>query len=195
MRVLDLGCGRGGVLEQLGAAVSAPFGIDPDGQSLVEHRLKTMPRAVALADNLPFMGATFDGVVCSWVLEHVSDPLQVFSEVVRVLRPGGFFIFLTPNARAVVTLLNRSLRPMQHSLVQRIYGRAESDTFPVLYQANSHIRLNRLASKSGLVLETFYEIPDPTYLAFNPVLYILSRAISRVTPPVHLVGIYRRAWV
>ena len=192
MHVLDLGCGRGGVLEQLRTVISFPFGIDPDGQSLVQHRIPGMPRAVALADQLPLTGAIFDGVVCSWVLEHVANPSHVFDEVSRVLRPGGFFIFLTPNARALVTLINRALRPMQHTLVRRLYGRAESDTFPVLYRANGHKRLNALAAKARLTVEQFYEIPDPTYLAFNPILYGLSRAISRVTPPVHLVGVYRR---
>jgi SAM-dependent methyltransferase len=123
----------------------------------------------------------------------VADPGRVFAEVSRVLRPGGFFIFLTPNARAVVTLINRTLRPMQHTLVRRLYGRAESDTFPVLYRANGHARLDRLAAQNGLAAVQFYEIPDPTYLAFNSALFGLSRVISRVTPPVHLVGIYRRA--
>src|SRR5688572_4924504 len=39
MAVLDMGCGRGGVLEQLGEAVTNPFGVDPDWLSLAEHRL------------------------------------------------------------------------------------------------------------------------------------------------------------
>src|SRR5579864_3666562 len=80
LRVLDLGCGRGGVLEQLGAAVDQPFGIDPDACSLVEHRLPRLSRVAALADTLPFSSEAFDGVVCSWVLEHVANPPGVFAE-------------------------------------------------------------------------------------------------------------------
>src|SRR5207237_6953801 len=53
MRILDLGCGRGGVLEQLGEAVSRPIGLDPDLRSLREHRFSGLPRAVALAEALP----------------------------------------------------------------------------------------------------------------------------------------------
>ena len=192
MAVLDLGCGRGGVLEQLGTAVSAPFGIDPDGQSLVEHRLTHMPRAVALADDLPLRSGQFDAVVCSWVLEHVAQPTHVFAEVARVLRPGGFFVLLTPNARALVTIINRTLRPMQRRLVERLYGRAEADTFPVLYRANRRAALDRLAAAQGLVNDGCYQIADPTYLAFTPMLYAVSRALSHLTPPVHLVAVYRR---
>lgn len=188
MAVLDIGCGRGGVLEQLGSAVDHPFGIDPDGVSLVEHRMADLPRAVGLADALPFKSGTFDLILCSWVLEHVAEPERVFQQVARCLKPGGAFIFLTPNSRAAVTLINRALKPVQHVLVPRLYGRAESDTFPVRYRANSRGQLERLAGGAGLRMTTLRAIPDPTYLAFHPLLYRLSIGVSRITPPVHLVG-------
>ena len=60
LRVLDLGCGRGGVLEQLGAAVDRPLGLDPDLASLAGHRLPDLPRAVALADALPLPAGSVD---------------------------------------------------------------------------------------------------------------------------------------
>src|SRR5687767_11324290 len=52
-RVLDLGCGRGGVLEQLQDVVKQAVGFDPDLESLREHRISILPRATALADHLP----------------------------------------------------------------------------------------------------------------------------------------------
>jgi len=192
VRVLDLGCGRGGVLEQLGAAIDQPIGIDPDARSLVEHRLRDLPRAAATADAIPLQAASVDCIVCSWVLEHVADPQRVFSEVARCLRPNGAFIFLTPNARSLISLINRALRPVQHTLVPRLYGRTEADTFPVLYRANSKARLDQLAERAGLMPDRFYQIPDPSYLAFTPALYTLSVLLSRRTPPVHLTGVYRR---
>ena len=133
-----------------------------------------------------------DGVVCSWVLEHVADPPRVFAEIARVLRPGGFFVCLTPNARAAVTLVNRALHPAQRLLVRRLYGRAEADTFPVTYRANTARRINQLAQQAGLALDEWRAVRDPTYWAFSPLLYRLSVLVSRVTPPVHLVGAFRR---
>ena len=38
--VLDIGCGRGGLVEQLEHPLSQTVGIDPDWQSLVEHRFE-----------------------------------------------------------------------------------------------------------------------------------------------------------
>lgn len=191
-RVLDLGCGRGGVLEQLGSAVDRPVGIDPDLESLREHRITSLPRAQAAADELPFADQTIDLVVCSWVLEHLTTPDRVASEVSRILKPGGAWIVLTPNARAIVTWINRTLKPVQHQLVARLYGRAETDTFPIQYRANTPRALGELADRSGLKLDTLYQIEDPTYLAFHPVLYALSVRLARITPPVHLVAVMRK---
>jgi SAM-dependent methyltransferase len=47
----------------------------------------------------PLDDATFDGVVYTEVFEHLRDyPLRSLHEVVRILRPGGFLFFSTPNA-------------------------------------------------------------------------------------------------
>jgi len=39
--------------------------------------------------------ASFDSVICSHVLEHVNDSLAL-AEIYRVVRPGGFALFMTP---------------------------------------------------------------------------------------------------
>jgi len=192
MRVLDLGCGRGGVLEQLGDAVSRPIGLDPDPVSLREHRLPHLPRAAAAAEALPIQEGGVDMLTCSWVLEHLADPAVVFGEIRRVLAPGGCFVFLTPNASSLVVLLNRLLRPLQRGLVPRLYGRAEANTFPVRYRANTPSRISALADDAGLRAELIRLVEDPSYLAFSPFLFRLSAALSRVTPPVHLVGVLTR---
>ncbi len=192
MRVLDLGCGRGGTLEQLGAAVTYPVGLDPDHLSLAEHRLPDLPRVVAPANAIPLAGETVDIVLSSWVLEHLPDPARTFSEVARVLRPGGAFVFLAPGAWSPAALLNRALKPLQTWLVPLLYGRAEDDAFPVVYRANSEAHLRALASDAGLTLRTFRPIEDPTYFAFHPLLFRLNALLARTLPrrmAEHFVGV------
>jgi SAM-dependent methyltransferase len=41
---------------------------------------------------LPFADASFDAAVCSVSVEYLTDPLAVFSEVWRALKPGEVFI-------------------------------------------------------------------------------------------------------
>ena len=45
---------------------------------------------------LPFSDKSFDGVLCTQVLEHVPNPEALFTEIHRVLRPGGRLILSAP---------------------------------------------------------------------------------------------------
>lgn len=46
--------------------------------------------------NLPFKDSFFDFVVATEVLEHIENDEKAFSEVFRVLKPSGFFLFSVP---------------------------------------------------------------------------------------------------
>jgi SAM-dependent methyltransferase len=193
-RILDLGCGRGGVVELLWRDVRLAAGIDPDPPSLTEHRAPGMPVIRGVGEGLPFAGSSFDVVVCVWVLEHLRDPAAVLSEVRRVLRPGGHFIFLTPNLRNPLLVLNRlgKAAPLiQTRLVSRFYGRRESDTFPVQYKANTVGALIKLAARAGLEVAELRVVPDPTYLAVNGFMFTTSVLAERLMPKgwgVHIIG-------
>jgi SAM-dependent methyltransferase len=193
-RVLDLGCGRGGVVELFWRDVKLAVGIDPDPPSLTGHRAPGMPILRAVGERLPFADASFDLVVSVWVLEHLREPQKVFDEVRRVLRPGGHFVFLTPNLRNPLLVLNRigkALPLVQTRLVSRFYGRREADTFPVQYRANTVGTLRGLAAASGLEVTELRVVADPTYLAVNRFMFTTSVMAERLMPKgwgVHLVG-------
>ena len=193
-RVLDLGCGRGGMLELFWRDVGLAAGLDPDSRSLVEHRAPGMPVVTGRGEAIPFAGESFDLVVCVWVLEHLRSPETVLREVHRVLRPKGHFVFLTPNLRNPLLAFNRlgrALPLLQRRLVPRLYGRVEADTFAVLYRANTEGAIRSLAERSGLEVATLRAVPDPTYLAFNRFMFRASVMSEGLMPRgwgVHLVG-------
>lgn len=201
-RLLDLGCGRGGLVEQLELPLNQVVGVDPDLQSLREHRLAArppaMPRVAGFSEQLPFANASFDLVYASWLLEHLPQPARVFRQIGRVLRPGGLFVFITPNKRHPLSRLNRlagRFAGLQGSAVQRLYGRAPEDTFPVSYRANTAAELQELARSGEMNLARLEAIPDPTYLAFRPgLLRLAGRLESRLAAGrgIHLVGCCRR---
>lgn len=196
-RILDLGCGRGGLVEQLDHSLSLVVGIDPDLQSLREHRL-SLPRAQAISSRLPFAGGQFDVVFASWLLEHLPHPDADLLEIARVLRPGGSFVFITPNKRHPLAYLNRflgRLGKLQRWLVSRLYGRKGEDTFPTYYRANEPKTLADLSDRCGLFLHKLHAIPDPTYLAFTPALLGTAQRLDSWLAPekqLHLVGVMKK---
>ena len=196
-RLLDLGCGRGGLVEQLNHPLPQTMGLDPDLASLRHHRLDLV-RVQGTSAALPFAGKSFDVTIASWLLEHVPQPARDMREVARVLRPGGAFIFITPNARHPLALLNRLLgrgEVVQNRLVQWLYGRAAVDSFPTYYEANSRQDLLRLAAASGLELEVLKAVADPTYLALNKLLFRVMQKVEEGLPSerkLHLVGLLKR---
>ena len=191
VRVLDVGCGRGGVMERLHTLAGLVVGIDPDLSSLQGHRTPAMYLTCGLAGVLPYSDGSFDVACCSWVLEHVASPARMFAEVRRVLAPGGTFVFLTPSSLNPLLGLNRCLQWTGGRLVQRVYGRSEADIFRSYYRANTIPRLKRLMSDAGLRIVRLQPVGDPSYLAFSEVLFRLASLVDRLIPSVmrvHIVG-------
>jgi SAM-dependent methyltransferase len=195
--VLDLGCGRGGVVERLGVT-GRWCGCDPDWCSLKEHRVVELQRSQASSERLPFADAAFEVVIASWVLEHLAEPEHTFGEIVRVLRPGGRFFFLTPNRRHLIPRLSMLLArfsELQAPLVTAIYRRAAADTFPVYYRANTFEVLGRLGTETGLRLVHMEWVDDPSYFVLTDAVFALSVCLETLLPStwrVHLVGEFER---
>jgi 2-polyprenyl-3-methyl-5-hydroxy-6-metoxy-1,4-benzoquinol methylase len=95
-RVLDAGCGGGGMPLSLAEEAAVVVGIDPAerfqdaGVKLARERGMTNLH-FALADGmyLPFGDRTFDLVLSHAVIEHVADAPLYLRECARVLAPGG----------------------------------------------------------------------------------------------------------
>ena len=69
---------------------------------------------MGVAEQLPFATASFDVVVCVDVLEHVQSVPQTLSEIRRVLKPGGTFLFDTINRNWASKLIMVGL--LEHAL-------------------------------------------------------------------------------
>jgi SAM-dependent methyltransferase len=102
-RVLDAGCGTGGMADWLRRYP----GTDVVGIDLSEDALgfcqRRGQRALVLGSvcELPFVDQSFDFVLSTDVLQHVVDPpgdVATLREALRVLRPGGY-LYLRTNSR------------------------------------------------------------------------------------------------
>jgi cyclopropane fatty-acyl-phospholipid synthase-like methyltransferase len=99
--VLNIGVGRGGLESLLLARGVNTYSLDPSSESIASLRSKLGlgDRAqVGYSQDMPFAANSFDTIVMSEVLEHLSDDViaSTFKEVKRVLRAGGTFIGTVP---------------------------------------------------------------------------------------------------
>jgi ubiquinone/menaquinone biosynthesis C-methylase UbiE len=159
---LDLGCGHQLFPkwmdtwekdQQVLSARSKTFvGIDYDLRSLREHgALKNRVRGDI--ERLPFKNQSFDLITANVVLEHVKDPIAVLKEVHRVLKPGGRFIFHTPNLLGYTTTAARLLPDtVKLKIVPYLQARPEADVFPTFYRFNTEARVKTLAAEQGFAV-------------------------------------------
>jgi ubiquinone/menaquinone biosynthesis C-methylase UbiE len=100
-RALELGCGTGFFLLNLMQGGVAEKGSVTDlSPGMVKVALRNAKQLgldvdgrVADAEGIPYPDDTFDLVVGHAVLHHIPDVQQALSEVLRVLKPGGRFVF------------------------------------------------------------------------------------------------------
>jgi ubiquinone/menaquinone biosynthesis C-methylase UbiE len=106
--ILDIGAGTGDNLSTLNK-----FGlihvIDINQEALDLIATTVFEKKCCDACNLSYEDNSFDTVVAFDVLEHVEDDQQAISEIFRVLKPGGFFIFTVPAYQRLFSTHDRSL--------------------------------------------------------------------------------------
>ena len=91
-RVLEIGCGDKRRALLLGDLVDEYVGLDHPGSI---HGLDCVD-VLASAYETTLPDATFDGVLCLSVLEHLEEPALAVREALRVLKPGGVAIYSVP---------------------------------------------------------------------------------------------------
>lgn len=157
VRWLDVGCGyqilpfwamREEAQQLMVSSVAMLAGVDVDPR-IKDHPLLTH-RVAGLGGALPFREKTFDLVTANMVIEHVEQPQSFLADVYRVLRPGGRFLFHTPNILFWLTFV-AYLTPdsIKKPIIWRLEQRRPEDVFPTRYRLNTPWRIERLAAQAG----------------------------------------------
>ncbi|MBX7257525.1 MAG: methyltransferase domain-containing protein [Candidatus Hydrogenedentes bacterium] len=199
--LLDAGCSRGDPdipsLERAGHAV----GCDVDMAGLRANVL-VRDRVFAPLDALPFVSGAFDAILCKFVIEHLANPLAVFREFMRVLRPGGIVAVLTPNRYSPFAVMSGLIpHPVKAAFKGFLFGGHDEDTFPTYYRANTPGRLDALMQEAGfrsLRLEMLAGMW--AFFIFIRPLALAVRAVERAamyTPGLrrlstHMLGVWQK---
>jgi ubiquinone/menaquinone biosynthesis C-methylase UbiE len=98
--VLEVGIGSGLNLPFYSGAVTKLYGVDPSAELLAMAKVNAAGAGFPVellqqkANGLPLDDDSIDTAVVTWSLCSIDDPAAVLSEMRRVLRPGGAFIFI-----------------------------------------------------------------------------------------------------
>lgn len=180
---LDLGCGHRLVPEWMPQADQTQAGwarlprlmagIDGDFASLCQNRLLAS-RVMGDVSRLPFADQAFDLVTANMVIEHLQEPSQTLTQIQRVLKPGGHFLFHTPNVFNPMTLLGIPVpQPIKNRIVNFLEARAAHDVYPTHYRMNRPKAIRRVAGETGLKVHRLQLIESsPETVMLGPLVAI-----------------------
>ena len=98
LKLLDVGCGHGFLLEEALRRKAKVFGIEPSVKQAEELRDRGFEVAACELEDFLSDGAQgFDVITLSHVLEHVSDPQAFLGHVRQLLNPDGLLCVEVPN--------------------------------------------------------------------------------------------------
>ncbi len=106
-KIIDIGCGKGELGEQVKVARQAEvwgLEIDTSAARVAEGRLDKVLTGdiVALLPELP--DNYFDAIIFCDILEHIVDPFSLLIAIKKKLAPGGVVVCSIPNVRYLLTL-------------------------------------------------------------------------------------------
>ncbi len=156
---LDLGCGHQVFTEwmlqeqaEVLESCAAVYGIDLDWPGLKAH-IGIRNKVMGDLTLLPFEADSIDVVSANMVVEHLSQPADVLREVWRILKPGGAFVFHTPNSRAwAIQLAARIPDVAKKRLIWFFERRREEDVFRTHYCMNSAPEIRERAEEADFTV-------------------------------------------
>jgi len=163
LRYLDVGCGKGELLNLLRSEFRQAAGCDVSAEmmSQISPVIETSLQDDAV--RIPFEDGEFDLVTVVCVYHHVPPPSRraLTAEVERVLRPGGVFCVIEHNPLNPVTRL--------------IVSRTPVDVDAILLSAREARGLSAGAGFTLLEQDYFLYFPQALYRYFSQVEALLSR--------------------
>jgi 2-polyprenyl-6-hydroxyphenyl methylase/3-demethylubiquinone-9 3-methyltransferase len=125
---LDAGCGSGVLTRALASRCRSVTGVDASSDMIQVARNSNSNQTHSVNDpvfevvetieRLEFAESSFDGVLCSSVLEYLKDPGEAIAQFYRVLRPGGVLLVSVPNKKSLL----RRTQKLLHSILKNCLG-------------------------------------------------------------------------
>ena len=172
--ILDAGCGNNSIILNQNDLKRKKLGIDIALNDIKKN--KSIDYAICCNITcIALKNESVDLIICNMVIEHLQDPTVAFAEFSRVLKKGGYLIFMTPCIYNIVVFLSKMIPNRFHNkLVSLLTGINESNIFPTFYKANSIGMLRKMLTERKLVERDLIMYQPPPYA------FVFSKIICKL---------------
>jgi 2-polyprenyl-3-methyl-5-hydroxy-6-metoxy-1,4-benzoquinol methylase len=117
-RLLDVGCGSGDWLAKMCLLGWDARGLDFDAEAVAAATRRGLTVSLGPLEAMCYPDESFEAVTLNHVIEHLPDPFATLIECLRILKPKGDLILVTPNSdslgRRLFKAAWRGLEPPRH---------------------------------------------------------------------------------
>lgn len=147
-KLLDAGCSYGYSTVYFSKKAQDSYGIDANESHIKAAQAKypSINFTNGFIESLPYSDNYFDAIVMMDVLEHTQDKIKSLSEIYRVLKVGGKFIFSTPHSGTYEFLdpynfgyYMRTKVPFIYKPLYKLIRRLKDGKFPELPYNPEHL--------------------------------------------------------
>lgn len=180
-KALDIGIGTGRnsrILLNKGYLVK---GIDISGKMIkaAKKKLKNKKISFFIVDankKLPFQDSSFNAIICMRVLKYIPNWQLTIKEILRILKPGGFFIFDIANSYSIAYfgLKNANYFLFKYKEVETTLKNAGFDIISI--KAGARLPFPLYANVNNKVILKFLNILEDIMNSIFPVT-LLSRNV------------------
>lgn len=159
-KILDIGCGRGFYITMCSKLLpdAEIYGIDTNLEYIakatdISDTYKNIKIKEGSIYKIPFENNTFDAIICSEVMEHLTDEANALHELKRVLKPKGSLYLTVPSSRFPILW-----DPLNWFLMKFFKTHVNKDIWWLAGIWADHERLYTQESLSSLVQERGFKV-------------------------------------
>jgi SAM-dependent methyltransferase len=130
------------------------------------------------SSKFPFSNNYFDLVVSIWGVEHFKTT-NFLGELKRCLKPGGYFIFITPNIFSPIFLANKLLPFSTLNFLRKNIFKIQGND-PAYYKFNNYFTIKNKSNIHGLKIEKLFFIGPANIVYYYPQNRIIQKGIFLV---------------
>ena len=180
-RILEVGAGPTNRTSAFLASLGEVHGVDVSEE--VHGNIHLASAALIDRGRYPFEDASFDLVVSNYVVEHVEDAASHLAEIARVLKPGGRYIFRTPNLVHYVAVVSRVTSHGVHKLIANRLRDLPADNhepWPTVYAMNTPAAVRRCAVRAGFLVDSLEMVEkEPSYGMYARSRFVAVKGYQR----------------